>query len=58
LICVEIARAAGVATRTAEEPPWSSVGTGSKRLVPVATKPIVFRTLDALSRAASWRPRW
>jgi glucose-1-phosphate thymidylyltransferase len=48
---MEIARAVVVATPTAEEPPWSSVGTGPKPLVPVATRPILFHTLDALSAA-------
>jgi len=48
---MEIARAVVLATPAAEDPPWSSVGTGPKPLVPVATKPILFHTLDALSAA-------
>jgi glucose-1-phosphate thymidylyltransferase len=50
-ICMDIARAVVVATPTAEDPPWASVGTGPKPLVPIAAKPILFHTLDALSAA-------
>ncbi|MEY2516193.1 MAG: glucose-phosphate thymidylyltransferase, partial [bacterium] len=48
---MEIARAVVVATPTAEDPPWSSVGTGPKPLVPVATKPILFHALEELRSA-------
>jgi glucose-1-phosphate thymidylyltransferase len=48
---MEIARAVVLATTTAEDRPWSSVGSGPKPLVPVATKPILFHTLEALRRA-------
>jgi glucose-1-phosphate thymidylyltransferase len=51
LIWMKIARAVVVATPTAGEPRWSSVGTVPKPLVPVATRPILFHTLDALSAA-------
>jgi glucose-1-phosphate thymidylyltransferase len=48
---MEIARAVVVAAPRADDPPWASVGTGPKPLVPIATKPILFHTLDALSAA-------
>jgi glucose-1-phosphate thymidylyltransferase len=48
---MEIARAIVVATPAAEDPPWSSIGTGPKPLVPVATKPILFHTLEQLQSA-------
>ncbi|MBW3607644.1 MAG: hypothetical protein KY463_04705 [Actinobacteria bacterium] len=48
---MEIARALVVATTSANEHRWSSVGAGPKPLVPVATKPILFHTLDALRGA-------
>jgi len=48
---MEIARALVIATTTANNRPWSSVGSGPKPLVPVATKPILFHTLEALQRA-------
>jgi glucose-1-phosphate thymidylyltransferase len=48
---MEIARAVVVATPATEDPPWSSVGARPKPLVPVATRPILFHTLDALSAA-------
>lgn len=48
---MEIARAIVVATPGAKDRPWSSVGTGPKPLVPVATKPILFHTLDTLRAA-------
>jgi glucose-1-phosphate thymidylyltransferase len=51
LILMEIARAVVVAAPTAEDQPWASVGAGPKPLVPIATKPILFHTLDALSAA-------
>ncbi len=48
---MEIARAVILAAPAAQDLPWSSVGAGPKPLVPVATRPIVFHTLDALSAA-------
>ncbi|MDP8910141.1 MAG: NTP transferase domain-containing protein [Chloroflexota bacterium] len=48
---MEIARALVLATSTANDRPWSSTGSGPKALVPVATKPILFHTLDSLRRA-------
>jgi len=48
---MEIARGVIVATPTPQEPPWSSVGSGPKPLVPVATKPILFHTLEAMRAA-------
>lgn len=50
-IRMEIARAIVTATAAADELPWTSVGQGPKPLVPVATKPILFHTLDALRGA-------
>jgi glucose-1-phosphate thymidylyltransferase len=51
LVGMEIARALVLATTTANNHAWNSVGSGPKALVPVATKPILFHTLDALRRA-------
>ena len=50
LVRMEIARALVLAT-TADNNPWSSTGPGPKPLVPVATKPILFHTLEALRSA-------
>ena len=47
---MEIARAVLTATSMREERPWQSLGS-PKALVPVATKPILFHTLDALRSA-------
>jgi glucose-1-phosphate thymidylyltransferase len=51
LIDMEIARAIVLATPSAHDRPWSSIGAGPKPLVPIATKPIVFHTLEALRGA-------
>lgn len=48
---MEIARAIVVATPGAEDRPWSTVGSTPKPLVPIAGKPILFHTLDALCAA-------
>lgn len=48
---MEIARALVLAATNATSHPWSSVGSRPKSLTPVATKPIVFHTLEALRRA-------
>ena len=48
---MEIARALVLATTNVDSRPWSSTGSGPKALVPVATKPILFHTLDSLRRA-------
>lgn len=48
---MEIARAVILATPPIHDLPWSSVGCLPKPLVPVATRPILFHTLDALSGA-------
>ena len=48
---MEIARALVLATPTADDTPWCSAGSSPKPLVPVATKPIIFHTLEALRRA-------
>jgi glucose-1-phosphate thymidylyltransferase len=48
---MEIARAVVVATTNNHDQRWSSVGTRPKSLVPVATKPILFHTLEALRAA-------
>jgi len=48
---MQIARALILATPSADNRPWSCTGSGPKPLVPVATKPILFHTLDALRRA-------
>ena len=48
---MEIARAILTATSTTDDRPWQSLGSGPKALVPVATKPILFHTLDALRSA-------
>jgi len=48
---MEIARAVIVATPTAQDRPWSSIGSAPKPLVPIATRPILFHTLDALRSA-------
>ncbi len=47
---MEIARALVLAT-TGDKLPWSSVGSRPKPLAPVATKPILFHTLEALRSA-------
>jgi glucose-1-phosphate thymidylyltransferase len=48
---MEIARAVVLAAPSAQDRPWSSIGTGPKPLIPIATKPIVFHALEALRRA-------
>ncbi|MGI8873799.1 MAG: NTP transferase domain-containing protein [Egibacteraceae bacterium] len=48
---MEIARAIILATPTAHDRPWSSLGRGPKPLVPVATKPVLLHTLEALREA-------
>jgi glucose-1-phosphate thymidylyltransferase len=48
---MEIARAVIFASANARDVPWSSVGTDPGPLMPVATKPILFHTLDALRGA-------
>jgi glucose-1-phosphate thymidylyltransferase len=48
---VEIAKALILAGRTAHDRPWPSVGSGPKQLVPVANRPILFHSLEALGRA-------
>lgn len=48
---MEIAQAVIVASPSTEDRPWSNLGSGPKPLVPVATRPILFHTLDALSSA-------
>jgi glucose-1-phosphate thymidylyltransferase len=48
---MEIARAIILATPTAHDRPWSSLGRGPKPLVPVATKPVLLHTLEALRDA-------
>jgi glucose-1-phosphate thymidylyltransferase len=48
---MEIARAVLTATPTADDRPWSSAGSGLKALLPVATRPVLFHTLDALRAA-------
>lgn len=48
---MEIARAVIVATPTTADRQCSSVASGPRPLVPVATKPILFHTLDALRSA-------
>jgi glucose-1-phosphate thymidylyltransferase len=48
---MEIARAIVVATTTTEDRRWPSGGSGPKSLFPVATKPILFHTLEALRDA-------
>lgn len=48
---MEIARAVILALPDGDDRPWSSAGSGPKSLVPVATRPILFRTLDALRAA-------
>lgn len=48
---MEIARAVILATPAADEQPWSSVGAGPKPLARVATRPVIFHTLDALRAA-------
>lgn len=50
-MAMEIARAVIQATPPADERPWSSIGLGPKSLTPVATRPIIFHTLDALRGA-------
>src|SRR5918995_178508 len=47
---MEIARAVIVATHS-DDRPWCSVGGRPKPLLPVATKPILFHTLESLQRA-------
>lgn len=51
MIEMEIARAVILATPARDDLPWASVGSGPKPLMPVATKPILFHTLEALSSA-------
>ncbi|HEX8156182.1 MAG TPA: sugar phosphate nucleotidyltransferase [Solirubrobacteraceae bacterium] len=46
-----IARAVILAVPTCDDRPWSSAASTPKPLVPVATKPILFHTLDALRAA-------
>jgi glucose-1-phosphate thymidylyltransferase len=48
---MEIARAIILATPTTHDRPWSSLGRGPKPLVPVATKPVLLHTLEALREA-------
>lgn len=49
---MEIARALVLATTTHDDQrPWGATGSGPKPLVPVATKPILFHTLESLRRA-------
>jgi glucose-1-phosphate thymidylyltransferase len=48
---VEIAKALILAGRNAHDRPWPSIGSGSKHLVPVANRPILFHHLEALRRA-------
>ncbi|HVL31157.1 MAG TPA: sugar phosphate nucleotidyltransferase [Solirubrobacteraceae bacterium] len=48
---MEIARAIVVATPGPGDRPWSSVGTSPKPLAPIASRPILFHTLDALRAA-------
>lgn len=48
---MEIARAVIQATPSTNDLPWSSIGPGPKPLTPVATRPIIFHTLDALRGA-------
>lgn len=45
---MEIARAVVLAVPARDDQPWSSTGSTPKPLVPVATRPILFHTLDAL----------
>jgi glucose-1-phosphate thymidylyltransferase len=48
---MQIARALVLATTTQDQRPWSATGSGPKPLVPVATKPILFHTLESLRSA-------
>ena len=48
---MEIARAVILATPSADDLPWSSVGAWPKPLAPVATRPVLFHALDALRGA-------
>jgi glucose-1-phosphate thymidylyltransferase len=48
---MEIVRAVILAVPARDERPWSSTGSTPKALVPIATRPILFHTLDALSAA-------
>ncbi|MDX6681603.1 MAG: glucose-phosphate thymidylyltransferase [Solirubrobacteraceae bacterium] len=48
---MQIARAVILATPSARDTPWSCTGSGPKPLMPVATKPILFHTLEALRAA-------
>lgn len=48
---MEIARAVILAIPTCDDRPWCSAASIPKALVPVATKPILFHTLDALRGA-------
>jgi glucose-1-phosphate thymidylyltransferase len=49
---VQIARALVLATPDADDRPWSSAGACPKTLMPVASRPVVYHTLDALSGAS------
>lgn len=51
---MEFARAVILAVPSPDDRPWSSAGASPKALLPVATRPILFHTLDAL-RAAGVR---
>ncbi len=48
---MEIAKALVLAGRTAHDRPWPSVRSGPKHLVPVANRPILFHSLEALRAA-------
>jgi glucose-1-phosphate thymidylyltransferase len=48
---MEIARAVILAVPARDDRPWSSAASTPKPLVPVATKPILFHTLDSLRAA-------
>ena len=48
---MEIAKAVILAGRPRHDQPWPSVPTGSKHLVPLANKPILFHNLEELRRA-------
>jgi glucose-1-phosphate thymidylyltransferase len=45
---MELARAVVLATPTAHDRPWASIGSGPKSLVPIATEPILFHALEAV----------
>lgn len=48
---MEIARAIVLTAPGANDPPWSNAGSAPQALVPVATKPILVHTLEALGDA-------